>query len=95
MQLGMRSRWPQVKCKVFGSKAKGVFDAESDLDVLVELPCDVHPELRCQIIRQVFALNLRHETDMSVIIVSEEEWETDPLTILPIYAEINREGVSV
>lgn len=91
----LRNRWPQSKCKVFGSKIKGTSDPESDLDVLVELPVPVKPEVRREIIFKVFELNLQHDTNLSVLIVSKEEWETGPLSILPIHSEIEKEGLAL
>ena len=34
----LKKQWPQTKCRLFGSKVTGSADAESDLDLLIELP---------------------------------------------------------
>lgn len=91
----VKTDWPSGKFKAFGSKATGTSDAESDLDLLVMLPCIVTKEIRRQIIHKVFDLNLNYGTNISVLIVSEKEWQTAPLSLLPIHAFVEEEGVSL
>ncbi|MDD3579516.1 MAG: nucleotidyltransferase domain-containing protein [Desulfobacca sp.] len=86
---------PLAKFRLFGSKVKGVADAESDLDLFIELPTPVPENLRRRIIHKVFEINLAYESNISVLIVSTEEWETGPLTLLPIHAAVVQDGVSI
>lgn len=89
----MRISWPNVKFKLFGSKVKGVADEESDLDLLIVLPCDVTSEIRKQIIHKVFEINLTFETNISPLIMPEREWESPLFSLLPIHTSIEEEGV--
>lgn len=89
----LRASWPGVKVKAFGSKVKGIADEESDLDVLILLPCDVTEEIRRQIVYKVFDINLTFETNISTFIMSEEEWESEMISLLPIHAYIEEEGI--
>ncbi len=57
----LKSSWPGVKAKVFGSKVKGIADDESDLDILILLPSAVSEDARRQIIYKVFDLNLIYD----------------------------------
>lgn len=91
----VKTGWLSAKFKLFGSKANGISDAESDLDLLVMLPCLVTKEIRQQIIHKVFDINLTHGTNLSVLIVSEKEWQNTPLSLLPIHAFVEEEGVSL
>jgi uncharacterized protein len=95
LKASMRQRWPLARIKLFGSKAAGTSDAESDLDVLLLLPCTVTEEIRTQIVHKVFEINLVHESNMSVLIVSEDEWDRSPLSLLPIHASIEQEGIAL
>ena len=70
----IKKDWPFTTFKLFGSKAKGIADEESDLDLLILLPCFVTDEIRREIVHRVFNINLNYGTNISVIIVSEEEW---------------------
>ena len=89
----LRTDWPSAKFKLFGSKAKGTSDAESDLDILILLPCPVTKDIRRQIVHKVSDINLAYETNISALIVSEDEWQKAPLSLLPIHAFIEEEGI--
>lgn len=89
----LKTNWPHAKCKLFGSKVKGIFDAESDLDLLIVLPCPVTKEIRRQIVHKVFDINLNYGTNISALIVSEEDWQNSPISLLPIHAFVEEEGV--
>jgi predicted nucleotidyltransferase len=36
----LKGTWQNARIVMFGSKVKGVQDEESDLDILIALPCD-------------------------------------------------------
>jgi DNA polymerase sigma len=89
----LKTSWPGVKAKVFGSKVKGIADDESDLDILILLPSVVSEDTRKQIIYKVFDINLAYETNLSPLIMSESDWEGKPTSLLPIHAFVEEEGV--
>jgi predicted nucleotidyltransferase len=91
----IKENWPQTRMKVFGSKIKGTADEESDLDTLIELPLAITEDIRRQIIHRVFEINLACETNLSVLIVSQEEWEKGYLTLLPIHSEVEEGSVTL
>ena len=91
----IRLCWPRAQIKLFGSKATGMSDEESDLDILVLLTCPVSEETRKQIVHKVFEINLFYESNLSVLIVSKDEWGRSPLSLLPIHATIEQEGVAL
>lgn len=91
----LKTGWPRAKFKIFGSKAKGTSDAESDLDILVELPCPVTKEIRRHIVHKVFDINLAYGTNISALIVSEDEWRDSLLSLLPIHAFVEEEGIAL
>ncbi|HET6514170.1 MAG TPA: nucleotidyltransferase domain-containing protein [Thermodesulfovibrionales bacterium] len=89
----LRSSWPLSRFIVFGSKAKGTADEESDIDLLIKLPCAVSEDIRRTIILKVFDINLRYESNLSVFIVSEDEWQRGVISVLPIHDFIEEEGI--
>ncbi|MBM4273571.1 MAG: nucleotidyltransferase domain-containing protein [Deltaproteobacteria bacterium] len=78
---------------LFGSKATGTGEEESDLDLLVELPIAVSEDLRRCIIHLAFEINLVYGSNISVLIVSRDDWENGLLAALPIHVEIDKEGI--
>ena len=91
----IRKLWPKTKFKLFGSRVTGIADAESDLDLLIQLPFPVTEEIRRQIIHKTFDLNLAYESNISVLIVSQQEWEDGLLSVLPIHAAVEIEGIAL
>jgi DNA polymerase sigma len=91
----LKTSWPEAKFKLFGSKIKGIADEESDLDLLILLPCKVSEDIRQQIIHKVFDINLDYETNISALIIAKEEWESDIFSHLPIHEYIEEEGISL
>lgn len=89
----LKTKWPDVKIKLFGSKITGKFDEESDLDLLILLPCKVTESLRREIIHKVFDINLQYDTNISPLILSENEWEGPIISSLPVHYFIEKEGV--
>ena len=89
----VRGLYPSATIKLFGSKATGAFDAESDIDVLVLLPCLVSEAIRKQIVHKILDINLACESNISVLILSEEEWNGSLFSFLPVHGCIEKEGV--
>ena len=87
--------WRGAKFKLFGSKVTGRFDEESDIDVLVLLPCKVTREIENRIVDMVFYINLQFGTNISALIFSDEEWNNSPVSVLPIHYFIEKEGISL
>jgi len=91
----LRASWPGAKLKLFGSKATGKFDEESDIDILILLPWQVNEKTREQIIDIIFEINLEFDSNISPLILSKNEWETGFIPLLPIHYYIEKEGVSL
>ena len=81
--------------KLFGSKVTGGADEESDLDILILLPCEVTTKIRRLIIHKAFDINLAFETNISPLIMAKKEWASDILSFLPIHTSIEEEGVTL
>jgi len=93
--IDIRKSWPKARLKLFGSKLRGTADEESDLDILILLPCEVTEKIRRKIIHKVFDINLTFETNISSLIMAEKEWESKTFSLLPIHECIEEEGVSL
>ncbi len=91
--IEIKSEWEEAKIKIFGSKVQGTADEESDVDLLILLPCDVTEKIRRQIIHQIFTINLTFDTNISALILSKKEWRNGAVSVLPIHTFIEEEGV--
>ena len=81
------------KAYLFGSYARGDFDSDSDVDVLIVLSDfkKYGQELR-RTSELIGNLSLNYETTVSVVFSREQEWKTDKL---PLLLNIRAEGVAV
>lgn len=81
------------KAYLFGSYARGDYDADSDIDVLIVLSDFKRygDELR-RTSELIGNLSLIYETTVSVIFSRESEWKTDNL---PLLINIRADGVAV
>ena len=85
--------YPDVELIVYGSSVRGTADDESDIDLLVVTPEKLERSQRAAITDLVFDANLKHDTNVSALIVDRLSWEKGPISAMPIRAEIAREGI--
>lgn len=95
LQSRLRRVFPIHALALYGSGARGEADAESDLDVLVVTEQRLTRWERHRITDLVFDINLRLGTNLSTLVVDRAAWEEGPLSVLPLRAEILREGIAV
>jgi predicted nucleotidyltransferase len=91
----LKGRFPVEQVLLFGSRARGEGDAESDLDLLVLTTREMDWTERRAIVDALFDIELVHDVLLSPLIVSGQEWRQGPYRILPIHDEIARDGVVV
>lgn len=90
----LRRRFPVEEVILFGSKARGDDDAESDIDLLVLTSRPLSRAERHTVTDELFPLQLRHDVLLSVLIVPAPEWVSGVVSVLPIHDEIVEQGVA-
>ena len=90
----LRAQFPVERVVLFGSKARGDDDPESDIDLLVLTRRSVGQEEKGQMTSAVFDLQLSLNVCISLLVVPLEEWERGVFQVMPIRFEIDREGVA-
>jgi len=83
-----------VELRLFGSKARGDSDKESDIDVLVVLE-DYDWETKKAVSRLCFDINLEHGVLLAPVLYSRAEYESDLTKVTPFYQAVTKEGVPV
>jgi uncharacterized protein len=79
---------------LFGSKARGDFGPDSDIDVLVSL-ADDDPELRWQVQLLAARISLDHDLLLSVRAVSRSQWNKLASLRTPLYRAVTTEGIAL
>lgn len=95
LHLELNKRYQVKQVSIFGSFARSEADEDSDLDVLIILLEEVSHRLRNTISDITFEINMKHNTNISLMIFDEKTWSSDIMKLTPIYSEIVRDGVPV
>jgi len=81
-----------VELRLFGSKARGDSDPESDIDVLIVLE-ELNREIRKQVSALCCDLSIDYHVVISPILYSLAEFTSGHTRITPFYRNVEREGV--
>lgn len=80
---------------LFGSRARGEADGESDVDLLILTRDPLTRRERHRITDVIFEVNLHYDTNFSSLVIDRDSWERGPVSVLPIRDEILRDGILV
>lgn len=90
----LEERFPVTSVTLFGSKATGRDDTESDIDLLVLTSRKLEWRERDAVTDALFDVEMAHDVVISTLVLPAEEWENGPYRVLPIRDEVDREGVA-
>lgn len=96
-------RFPDSEIILYGSKARGDSDEESDIDLLILINYppqdweagDIDSNLERQIRDISFDLELKYEVVFNILIESKQYWDTPLANAMPIHWNIENEGVYI
>ncbi len=80
--------------KLIGSKARGNFDEESDIDIVIVLK-NVEWDVEKDIYEKCFYLGLKYDIVISPIIYSEKDINDKLTQITPFYKTVETEGILI
>jgi uncharacterized protein (UPF0332 family)/predicted nucleotidyltransferase len=89
----LRTRFPVTEIVLFGSKARGDSDPESDIDLLVLTSRPLDDEEQRRIWGDLHDISMRFDVLLSPLTVEARSWREGLHSVLPIHAEVQREGV--
>lgn len=90
----LKSEFPVRDVVLFGSKARGDDDPDSDIDLLLVTKRSIHWRERQAIIHTLFDLGMKYDVIFSILDITESEFQKGIFTAFPIYGEIEKEGVA-
>lgn len=84
------------KMYLYGSYARGDFDSESDIDIMIILNCskDKVKQYRKQISKLASRIGLKNDVEVSLLLRDKMSFEQGQ-RILPFYQNVTREGVAL
>jgi len=91
----LKSDLPVTRLILFGSKARGIGEPDSDIDLLVLTSCPAGSDLRSAISDRLAEINLRNDVLLTSVVVSEEDWLNGLIQYMLIHEEVERDGCEV
>jgi predicted nucleotidyltransferase len=88
----LKEKFPVESVILFGSKARGDDDRESDIDLLLLTARSINWKERKAMIEALFDIELSHGVVISILDTPVSEWQKGIFTLFPIYEEINKQG---
>jgi hypothetical protein len=88
-------RFSDVEIILYGSKARGDANEESDIDVLVLLKRKVNCALKEEIFSTAFKIELKYNVIFGVIVYQKQFWDSPLGKAMPLHLNIDKEGVYV
>ena len=89
------ARFGVWKYILFGSKARGDFRQDSDIDLLIVTDRKLTWREKDAIISNVYEVNLLFGTLYTAQIVIKDDWEQGRWTCLPLKQSIDKDGILV
>jgi len=89
----LKRDFPVKHVILFGSKARGDSDKDSDIDLFLVTERPIHWKERQSIVHALFDLGMKYDVIFSILDAPEEEVRGGMFSAFPIHEEITREGV--
>lgn len=86
---------PDVELRIFGSVARGDYQEHSDVDILVVLPVSVNNTVEEQVFDMAYDIELEYGLVIGTIVYSKDFWYSERAAVMPLYKNIQREGLFV
>jgi predicted nucleotidyltransferase len=80
---------------LFGSKARGNFSCDSDVDILIVTENKLSWQEERLMTKVVFEVNLVNGTTFSLMNVDADSWANGIVSVLPFHDNVEKEGVEV
>lgn len=82
------------KLILFGSRARGDFNEQSDWDFLMLTSKSVEPVLKRRVIDKILEIELDENICIQMLLRNNLDWE-DRYSVTPIYRNIQQEGILI
>lgn len=84
-----------VELRIFGSAARGDYHEHSDIDILAVLPVPVDNTIEEQVFDMAYDIELEYGLVIGTIVYSRDFWYSDRAAAMPLFRNIQREGLFV
>jgi len=88
-------KFPGAELILYGSKARGEDDEESDIDLLILVDIPVTCSLEEKITRIAYDIELKYDVVFGKIVENKEFWNTSLAKAMPLRWNVDKDGISV
>lgn len=88
-------RYPATEIILYGSKARGDFHKESDIDLLILFDLPLNSQIEEEITRIAFDIELEYDVIFGKIIENKKYWNTSLAQSMPLHWNIDKEGIHI
>jgi predicted nucleotidyltransferase len=89
----IRSLDPSVEIILYGSRARGDANAESDYDLLILTDGEATLKREDSFRRQLFPIELETGSVFTVILINRKDWNSALYGAMPFYQNVVKDGV--
>lgn len=87
--------YPDAEIILFGSKARGDYDKDSDIDILILLDMEVNSKLEEKIISDIYDIELKYGLIFGLLIKNRNKWNICYKCNPFLKENISREGIFI
>jgi len=88
-------KFPNVEIILYGSKARGDSDEESDIDLLILLDSEVSRQVREKITEITYDLELKYDVVFGIIVEDRDFWNSPLANAMPLHWNVDKEGILI
>jgi uncharacterized protein len=88
------NRFKFAEVVLFGSKARGNYDNDSDIDILVLLNEESNTSIEEEIFDIGFDIEIKYDVILGILVHSKVFWNSKG-SLMPIHQEIKRDGIQI
>lgn len=84
---------PTAEIILYGSRARGDAEPDSDWDLLILVDGEVDNERDDRISHKIYEVEWKHDEVLTPLVYSRKVWNTPVYQNMPLHQNINREGI--
>lgn len=94
-KAAIREVTPEAGLILYGSRARGDAQDDSDYDLLVLVDREVDMQLERAVVNRLVPLEVRTGKVLTVLIYNRSQWDSALYRAMPFHKNVTREGVAI